>query len=74
MTECSLIANSGIQMFVFRLKLNTQEKFKMWFFEQYDAESARWCLDLAHELFTDDNTFYYLKKRLYDDGVKLIVK
>lgn len=68
MTECSLIANSGIQMFVFRLKLNTQEKFKMWFYEQYDAESARWCLDLAHELFTDDNTFYYLKKRLHDDG------
>lgn len=55
-------------MFVFKIRLNTQDKFKMLFHEQYDAESAQWRLDLVQELPTDDNIFYYSKKKLYEDG------
>ena len=33
MDGITLIANSGIQMLTFKLKLNTQDKFKMWFRE-----------------------------------------
>ena len=55
MNSFSLIANSGIQLLTFRLKLNTQDKFKMWFREWYDTSNGQWRLDLAHEVTTDDN-------------------
>ena len=44
--QYSLIANSGIQMFTFKLKLNLQDKFKMWFHEWYDTSNGQWRLDL----------------------------
>ena len=40
MQEHTLIANSGIQIITFPLRINTQEKFKMWYHEWYDTENG----------------------------------
>ena len=64
----SLIANSGIQLLTFKLKLNTQDKFKMWFREWYDTSNGQWRLDLAHEITTEDNVLFYDKHDLFDGG------
>lgn len=66
--QYSLIANSGIQMFTFRLRLNLQDKFKMWFHEWYDTSNGQWRLDLVHEVITDDTILYYDKHELFDGG------
>lgn len=66
--EYSLIANSGIQMFTFRLKINTQDRFKQWFHEWYDTDSGEWKLELVHEVCTDDCTIYYKKADLLKNG------
>ena len=68
MDGVSLIANSGIQLLTFRLKLNTQDKFKMWFREWYDTSNGQWRLDLAHEVSTEDNVLFYDKHELFDGG------
>ena len=68
MDSFSLIANSGIQLLTFRLKLNTQDKFKMWFREWYDTSNGQWRLNLAHEVTTDDNVLFYDKHELFDGG------
>lgn len=54
MQEHTLIANSGIQIITFPLRINTQEKFKMWYHEWYDTENGEWRLDPVYELRTDD--------------------
>lgn len=64
----TLIANTGIQLQTFRLKLNTQDKFKMWFREWYDTSNGQWRLDLVHEVATNDNVLFYDKKELFDEG------
>lgn len=64
----TLIANSGIQLFAFRLKINTQDRFKQWFHEWYDAESGEWKLELIHEVCTDECTVYYKKADLLRNG------
>ena len=66
--QYSLIANSGIQMFTFKLRLNLQDKFKMWFHEWYDTSNGQWRLDLVHEVITDDTMMYYDKHELFDGG------
>lgn len=43
MQEHTLIANSGIQIITFPLRINTQEKFKMWYHEWYDLSSTYKC-------------------------------
>lgn len=68
MDNFSLIANSGIQLLTFRLKLNIQDKFKMWFREWYDTSNGQWRLDLAHEVTTEDNVLFYDKHELFDGG------
>lgn len=68
MENLSLIANSGIQLLTFRLNLNTQDTFKMWFHEWYDTSNGQWLLDLVHEITTDDCSLYYNKKDLFDKG------
>jgi len=64
----TLIANSGIQQFAFRLKINTQDRFKEWFHEWYDTESGEWKLELVYELCTEDCTRYYRKAELLKNG------
>lgn len=66
--EHSLIANSGIQIITFPLKINTQEKFKMWYHEWYDTENGEWHLDPAYELRTDGECYYYNKYKLHKGG------
>lgn len=66
--EYSLIANSGIQMHTFRLKINTQDRFKQWFHEWYDTDSGEWKLELVQEVCTDDCTVYYKKAELFNKG------
>ena len=66
--EHTLIANSGIQMFTFRLKINTQDRFKEWFHEWYDTTSGEWKLELVQEVRTDDSCVYYRKAELIKGG------
>ncbi len=68
MNDFSLIANSGIQLLTLSLKLNVQDKFKMWFREWYDTSNGQWRLDLAHEVTTEDNILFYDKHELFDGG------
>lgn len=68
MENLTLIANSGIQLHTFRLKLNTQDKFKMWFREWYDTSNGQWRLELAHEVTTENNVIFYDKHELFDGG------
>ena len=63
-----MIANSGIQLLTFRLKLNVQEKFKMWFHEWYDTSNGQWRLELVHEVSTENKVLYYDKRELFDGG------
>ena len=66
--DYTLIANSGIQLMTFRLNLDVQNRFKMWFHEWYDTANGQWRLDLAHEAITEDATYYYDKHELFDGG------
>ncbi len=66
--EYTLIANSGIQLFTFRLKINTQDRFKQWFHEWYDKETGEWKLELVHEVVTDDCSYFYNKADLIRMG------
>ena len=66
--EYTLIANSGIQMFTFPLRINIQDRFKQWFHEWYDTESGEWKLELIHEVITDDCVFYFKKAELQKKG------
>lgn len=68
MEDIVLIANSGIQLFTFKLKLSIQDRFKMWFHEWYDTSNGQWRLDLAHEVATEDNVMFYNKRGLFDGG------
>ena len=66
--EYTLIANSGIQLFTFRLKINTQDRFKQWYHEWYDSESGEWKLELVHQICTDFGTFFFKKADLLKKG------
>ena len=66
--DYTLIANSGIQMFPFQLKINIQDRFKQWFHEWYDTECGEWKLELVHEINTDDCSLYYKKSDLIKNG------
>ncbi|MBD5340875.1 MAG: virulence factor SrfB [Bacteroides sp.] len=66
--EYSLIANSGIQMLAFRLKIDTQDRYKQWYHEWYDTNSGEWKLELVQELCTEDCTLYYKKADLLKKG------
>ena len=74
MQEHTLIANSGIQIITFPLRINTQEKFKMWYHEWYDTENGEWRLDPVYELRTDDECYYYNKQKLHKGGWKIQCK
>ena len=64
----TLIANTGIQVFTFKLHLDLQDKFKMWFHERYDSTNGEWILDILHEVLTESSSNLYKKKVLHDYG------
>ncbi len=66
--EHTLIANSGIQVLVLPLSVNTQDKFKLWYHEWYDTDNGEWLLEPVHELRTEDGCLYYNKQKLYKGG------
>ncbi len=64
----TLIANSGIHITTFPLEIKTKEKFSLWFHEWYDTTNGEWILDLAHEITTETNRYFFKKKKLFDNG------
>ncbi len=68
MDKVTLIANSGIQIFNFTLRINTQDRFKSWFHEWFDTTNCEWRLDPVFELAKEDGTYYYNKKELWKGG------
>ena len=52
----------------FRLKLDAQDKFKMWFHEWYDTAAGQWRLDLVQDVQTDTKVLYYDKQKLFNEG------
>ena len=66
--QYTLIANSGIQLFTFKVKVSIQDKFKMWFHEWYDTGEGKWRMDLVQEVTTEDNVLFYNKHELFDAG------
>lgn len=64
----SLIANSGIHITTFPLEIKTKEKFSLWFHEWYDTTNGEWILDLAHEVTTDTNRYFFKKSFLNMDS------
>lgn len=68
MKQISLIANTGIQVFTFEVRLNVQEKFKQWYHEQYIAEEEQWSLSHVVQITDEDETLYYDKAQLHNNG------
>lgn len=66
--EYSLIANSGIQLFTFRIEIDVKDRFKEWYHEWYDAETGQWKLELVHQICTDTGCVYYRKADLIKGG------
>ena len=66
--EYSLIANTGIQLFTFPIRIPTQEKFKLYYHEWYDTTQGQWRLDPVYVLKSDGCTAYYNKKLIRDKG------
>lgn len=68
MSDVTLIANSGIHIATLDLTINTREKFSLWFHEWYDTTDGVWVLDLAQEVNTETNRYFYKKKDLFNGG------
>ncbi len=64
----SLIANSGIHITSFPLEIKTRDKFNLWFHEWYNTTNGEWILDLAQEVTTETNRYFYKKKSLFENG------
>ena len=64
----SLIANTGIHITSCSLKINFKEKFSLWFHEWYNTDNGEWVLDLAQEVTTETDRFFYKKKSLFENG------
>lgn len=52
----------------FRITIDLQDKFKMWFHEWYDTSCGQWKVDLVHEAIAEDTAIYYNKHQLFEEG------
>ena len=68
MEQISLIANTGIQTFTFRMKINLNDKIEKYFREWRDVQKACYNISLLHKIKEDDEEFYFNAKELYDKG------
>ena len=68
MDNFTLIANSGIQLYTFRITINTQDRFKAWFHEWYDKTSGEYKLESVQEVSSEDGCQYYKKSELLNGG------
>ena len=66
--EYTLIANTGIQMFTFPLRISLTEKFRLWFHEWYDTSRGQWLLEPVHAIHLDGVTAYYNKNEFKKKG------
>ena len=66
--EYTLIANTGIQMFTFPLRISLTEKFRQWFHEWYDTSRGQWLLEPVHAIHLDGVTAYYNKNEFKKKG------
>lgn len=64
----SLIANTGIHVSLCSLSIDLKTKFNLWFHEWYNTENGEWILDLAQEVITETDRFFYKKKDLFENG------
>ena len=63
--DYTLISNTGIHITSFDLEINTREKFSLWFHEWYNTTDGEWVLDLAQEVTTETNRYFYKKYDLF---------
>lgn len=68
MENITLIANTGIHIESLDLNINTREKFSLWFHEWYNTTEGEWILDLAQEVTTETNRYFYKKYDLFKNG------
>jgi hypothetical protein len=74
MNDISLIANSGIQLYAFSLKLNTQDAYSEGFHEWYDPQSndedskSAWKLELVYKYTAEGDSLYFNKADLLSGG------
>ena len=68
MESTTLISNTGIHIMSFDLEINTKEKFSLWFHEWYNTTDGEWVLDLAQEVTTETNRYFYKKLELFKNG------
>lgn len=66
--DYTLIANTGIHITSFDLAINTREKFSLWFHEWYNTQEGEWVLDLAQEVTTINERYFYKKLELFMNG------
>lgn len=66
--DYTLIANTGIHITSFDLEINIREKFSLWFHEWYNTADGEWILDLAQEVTTETNRYFYKKHELFKNG------
>ncbi len=52
----------------FRLRLDMQDKFKMWFHEWEDKANDKCCLGLVREIRANDSAYYYDERDLFEGG------
>lgn len=66
--DYTLIANTGIHLISIDLEIDIKEKFSLWFHEWYNTTDEEWVLDLAQEVTTDTNRYFYRKHELFVNG------
>ncbi|KAA6345155.1 hypothetical protein EZS27_007269 [termite gut metagenome] len=64
----NLIANSGIQMLTFSIKIDRKCAFKMLFHEWFDPQEGLLKLEIAENIPTEDENIYVKKYDLFKEG------
>lgn len=68
MEQLSLIANSGIQTFTFRVNININDRFEKHFREWRDDSRNCYNMALLHKISMEDDELYYNERDLYNGG------
>lgn len=64
----SLIANTGIQAFTFRMTMNLNDKFEKHFREWRDDQKGCYNISLLYKVKEDDDELFYNERDLYEAG------
>ena len=66
--EKTLIANSGIHIFRIPIEIDIKQYKGLFFEENFDEEAGVYALSLLHSLKSGDETYFYYKKELFEEG------